>query len=52
MIETVISLIPYFFMILHVVGLWTAKDDIKEIKHIVFIIMWMVIVIGNKIGGM
>lgn len=51
MIETAISLIPYFFMILHFVGLWNAKDDIKEIKHITLIIMWIVIVIGNKIVG-
>jgi len=49
MLETAISLIPYFFMILHVVGLWYSKEDIKEIKHIVSIIMWIVIVIADKI---
>ena len=51
MLETAISLIPYIFMILHFVGLWNAKEDIKEIKHIVWIILWMVIVIGDKIVG-
>jgi hypothetical protein len=51
MIETIFTLMPYFFMIIHVVGLWNAKEDIKEIKHILFIIMWIVIVIADKVVG-
>ena len=52
MLETAISIIPYIFIILHFVGIWNTKEDIKEIKHILWIILWMVVVIGDKIVGL
>jgi len=55
MIETIVNLtnlIPYFFIIIHLFGLWASKEDTKEIKHVVYIIMWLVILVGYKIAKM
>lgn len=48
-LSTVFFVIPFVFMIINLIGAWRAKTEITEIKHIVYVIMWMGIAIGDKV---
>ena len=44
-LDLIMMLIPIFAIFYHLTKLWMAvdaDDDIKEIKHVVYITMWMV----------
>jgi hypothetical protein len=47
--NTVLLVIPYMFIIFHVISAIRAKAEITEIKHILYVIMWLVVSIGDRL---
>jgi hypothetical protein len=47
--NTVLLVIPYAFIMFHVISAIRAKAEITEIKHILYVIMWLVVSIGDRL---
>jgi hypothetical protein len=45
----VLLVIPYIFIMFHVISAIRAKAEITEIKHTLYVIMWLVVSIGDRL---
>jgi hypothetical protein len=48
-LNTVLLVIPYIFIMFHVISAIRAKAEITEIKHTLYVIMWLVVSIGDRL---
>lgn len=47
-VRIIFEYLPFLFMLMHLIGVWRAKTELTEIKHVVWTILWIVIYLGDK----
>jgi hypothetical protein len=47
MIEFFVIGLPAIFIVINLVGVWRAQDDIKEIKHVAWSIFWLILFVNG-----